>query len=134
MSKVIHLQDEDVYYLLNLLPAMKDIPDPQKYMSIISQIHIQTMDVGNPSNLFAEIQIGGPEELPIPPKEYFQVPLHANSDKIKAIKFIREITGMGLKEAKDAVDFSNNIPFPAGWDQKLILTKAKSAGVTVEFY
>jgi large subunit ribosomal protein L7/L12 len=47
---------------------------------------------------------GGGAEAP-PPKTEFTVVLESfGADKIKVIKVVREITGLGLKEAKDVVE------------------------------
>jgi len=58
----------------------------------------------------------------------------AGTDKIKVIKVVREITGLGLKEAKDLVD---NAPKPlkegiAKQDAEDIKAKLAEVGATVE--
>lgn len=58
----------------------------------------------------------------------------AGADKIKVIKVVREITGLGLKEAKDLVD---NAPKPlkeavAKQDAEDIKAKLAEVGATVE--
>jgi len=47
-----------------------------------------------------------------PPKDEFNVMLtgYDEAKKINVIKVIRELTGLGLKEAKDAVEGSKNAP------------------------
>jgi large subunit ribosomal protein L7/L12 len=53
---------------------------------------------------------GAPAAAPAEEKTEFDVILQeVGSDKIKVIKVVREITGLGLKEAKDLVD---SVPKP----------------------
>lgn len=59
---------------------------------------------------------------------------NAGSNKIQVIKVVREITGLGLKEAKDLVDslpkpIKENIPKEQAEEIK---KKLESAGATVE--
>ncbi len=47
----------------------------------------------------------GPAAAPVEEKTEFTVVLEAaGNDKIKVIKVVRELTGLGLKDAKDLVD------------------------------
>ena len=47
----------------------------------------------------------GPAAGPVEEKDEFDVELtEAGAEKVKVIKVVREITGLGLKEAKDAVE------------------------------
>lgn len=68
-------------------------------------------------------------------KTEFDVILQScGSEKIKVIKVVREITGLGLKEAKDLVD---NAPKPVKEaatkeEAAAIKTKLEEAGATVE--
>jgi large subunit ribosomal protein L7/L12 len=72
---------------------------------------------------------------PVEEKTEFDVILAAaGTDKIKVIKVVREITGLGLKEAKDLVD---NAPKPvkeaiAKQDAEAIKAKLAEVGATVE--
>lgn len=72
---------------------------------------------------------------PVEEKTEFDVILAAaGTDKIKVIKVVREITGLGLKEAKDLVD---NAPKPvkeavAKQDAEDIKAKLAEVGATVE--
>lgn len=66
--------------------------------------------------------------------EFTVVLTNAGSNKIQVIKIIREITGLGLKEAKDFVDnlpktVKENIPKEQAEEIK---KKLESAGATVE--
>ena len=58
----------------------------------------------------------------------------AGTEKIKVIKVVREITGLGLKEAKDLVDGAPN-PVKEGVDKATaddIAAKLKEVGATIE--
>ncbi|HAN09290.1 MAG TPA: 50S ribosomal protein L7/L12 [Clostridiales bacterium] len=53
----------------------------------------------------AGVMVAGPAAAAVEEKTEFDVELTAaGSEKIKAIKVVRELTGLGLKEAKDAVE------------------------------
>ena len=77
---------------------------------------------------------GGGEGAAEEKTEFDVVLAGAGDQKIKVIKVVREITGLGLKEAKDLVD---NIPKPvkegASKDEaEEIKTKLEEVGATVE--
>jgi large subunit ribosomal protein L7/L12 len=78
---------------------------------------------------------GAVAAAPVEEKTEFDVILAAaGADKIKVIKVVREITGLGLKEAKDLVD---NAPKPvkeavAKQDAEEIKAKLAEVGATVE--
>ena len=58
---------------------------------------------------------------------------NAGASKIGVIKVIRDITGLGLKEAKDLADNGGNIKENAAKDEaEEIKTKLEEAGATVE--
>lgn len=84
----------------------------------------------------APVAAAGPAAAaPVEEKTEFDVILAAaGTDKIKVIKVVREITGLGLKEAKDLVD---NAPKPvkeaiAKQDAEDIKAKLAEVGATVE--
>ena len=53
----------------------------------------------------AGVVVAGPAAGPAEEKTEFDVELtEAGAEKVKVIKVVREITGLGLKEAKDAVE------------------------------
>ncbi len=53
----------------------------------------------------AAVAVAGPAAAAVEEKTEFNVILKdVGADKIKVIKVVREITGLGLKEAKDLVD------------------------------
>lgn len=66
--------------------------------------------------------------------EFTVVLASAGAEKIKVIKVVREITGLGLKEAKDLVDGapSNIKEGVAKAEAEEIKTKLTEAGATVE--
>lgn len=72
---------------------------------------------------------------PVEEKTEFDVILkEAGADKIKVIKVVREVTGLGLKEAKDLVDgapktVKENV---AKADADAMVAKFKEVGATVE--
>ena len=67
-------------------------------------------------------------------KSSFDVVLtSAGGSKIAVIKIIREITGLGLKEAKDIADNGGNVKEGAATDEaNEIKAKLEEAGATVE--
>ena len=59
------------------------------------------------------------------------IPLNGGEDKIKAIKIVREITGLGLAEAKDLVEQSGVVEDGISYDfAQSIVEKFKGAGIT----
>ena len=57
----------------------------------------------------------------------------AGAQKLQVIKVIREITGLGLKEAKDIADAGGNVKENVSADEaKEIKAKLEEAGATVE--
>ena len=78
---------------------------------------------------------GGAEAAPAAESTEFEVTLHETpaDKKIGAIKFVREITGLGLKEAKDLVDGAPKVlkPSCSKADADAIAKKAADAGVKV---
>ena len=57
----------------------------------------------------------------------------AGANKIAVIKLVREITGLGLKEAKDVADNGGNIKENVSMDEaNEIKAKLEEAGATVE--
>lgn len=78
---------------------------------------------------------GGAEAAPAAESTEFEVTLHETpaDKKIGAIKFVREITGLGLKEAKDLVDGAPKVlkPSCSKADADAIAKKAAEAGTKV---
>ena len=77
---------------------------------------------------------GGDAEGGADEKSSFDVELtSAGSSKIGVIKVIREITGLGLKEAKEIADNGGNVKEEAAKDEaEEIKTKLEEAGASVE--
>lgn len=79
--------------------------------------------------------VGGAAAAPVEEKTEFDVVLaSAGAEKIKVIKVVRELTGLGLKEAKDLVD---NAPKTlkegaAKAEAEEIKAKLTEVGATVE--
>ncbi|WP_126424769.1 50S ribosomal protein L7/L12 [Brevibacillus marinus] len=77
---------------------------------------------------------GGAAEAAAEQTEFTVVLANAGASKINVIKVVREITGLGLKEAKDLVD---NAPKPikegvSKEEAEQIKAKLEEAGATVE--
>ena len=67
------------------------------------------------------------------PSKATVVVVNAGAAKINVIKVIREITGLGLKEAKDIADAGGNIKENVSMDEANELkAKLEEAGATVE--
>lgn len=67
------------------------------------------------------------------PSKATVVLVNAGAAKIDVIKIIREITGLGLKEAKDIADAGGNIKENVSMDEANELkAKLEEAGATVE--
>ena len=59
---------------------------------------------------------------------------NCGANKIQVIKVIRDITGLGLKEAKEIADNGGNVKENASMDEaNEIKAKLEEAGATVEF-
>lgn len=77
---------------------------------------------------------GGGGEAAAEQSEFDVILNNAGGSKINVIKVVREITGLGLKEAKDLVD---NAPKPvkekvSKEDAEAVKAKLEEAGATVE--
>lgn len=77
---------------------------------------------------------GGGGEAATEQSEFDVILTNAGASKINVIKVVREITGLGLKEAKDLVD---NAPKPlkekvSKEDAEAVKAKLEEAGATVE--
>ena len=77
----------------------------------------------------------GPAAGPVEEKTEFDVELtEAGAEKVKVIKVVREITGLGLKEAKDAVEAAPKVikEAAAKAEAEEIKKKLEEAGATIE--
>jgi large subunit ribosomal protein L7/L12 len=90
---------------------------------------------GAPMMMAAPAAGGGADAAPAAESTEFEVTLHETpaDKKIGAIKFVREITGLGLKEAKDLVDGAPKVlkPSCSKADADAIAKKAAEASVKV---
>ena len=77
---------------------------------------------------------GGAEEAPAEPTEFNVVLTAAGANKINVIKAVRELTSLGLKEAKDAVDGAPTVIKEAVSKDEAEAARAKlaDAGASVE--
>ena len=78
---------------------------------------------------------GGDAAAPVEEKDTFDVVLNsAGEKKIQVIKVVRELTGLGLKEAKDLVDGAPSPVLEGANKEKADEAKAKleDAGASVE--
>lgn len=83
----------------------------------------------------AVVGAAGPAAAPVEEKTEFDVILAAaGAEKIKVIKVVRELTGLGLKEAKDLVDGAPKTLKEAVSkdDAEQIKAKLTEVGATVE--
>ncbi|NTW28402.1 MAG: 50S ribosomal protein L7/L12 [Coriobacteriia bacterium] len=80
------------------------------------------------------VAASGEEAAPVEEKDSFDVSLESFGDnKIAVIKVVRELTGLGLKEAKDAVEAAPKVVVEGAAKDKAEEAKAKleAAGATV---
>lgn len=79
-------------------------------------------------------QQAGPSSATEEKNEYTVVLVNGGAKKIDVIKIVREITGLGLKEAKDFVDAGNKVLKEgiSKKDAEEIKAKLMAAGATVE--
>ena len=67
------------------------------------------------------------------PSEVNVILTNAGASKLNVIKLVRDITGLGLKEAKDIADNGGNVKENASMDEaNEIKAKLEEAGATVE--
>jgi large subunit ribosomal protein L7/L12 len=95
---------------------------------------IQAQAVGFVPQMATAAPSAQAQEAKVEKTEFTVVLTNAGSNKIQVIKVIREITGLGLKEAKDFVEalpkaVKENIPKEQAEEIK---KKLESAGATVE--
>lgn len=123
-------KDEVVEYLkgMTLLEASELVKELEEVFGVSAAAAAAPMMMAAPAG-------GGDGAAAAAEKDSFDVILQAaGGNKINVIKVVREITGLGLKEAKDLVD---GAPKPvkegASKDEaESIKTKLTEAGATVE--
>ena len=127
---------------------MKNVEVPAKFQSLVSEIEkMSVLDLAElvkiledkfgvsaaaPAMLMAAPAAGAGEAAEV--KDTFDVELTAAGEqKINVIKVVREITGLGLKEAKDMVDGAPKVVKPGAKKAEADEIKAKleAAGATV---
>lgn len=121
MSKVTEILD--AIKELKLLEVAELVKAMEEEFGVTAAAPVAVMAAGGEA-------AGGAEE-----KSDFTVVLaSAGGEKIKVIKVVREITGLGLKEAKDLVDGAPK-PLKEGVDKAAaeeMKTKLEEVGATVE--
>ena len=87
-----------------------------------------------PMAMPAGMGAGGGAAAPAEEKTEFNVTLtEVGADKIKVIKVVREVTSLGLKEAKDLVEAGGTVVENVGKDEAAeVKAKLEAAGATVE--
>jgi large subunit ribosomal protein L7/L12 len=96
MSEVTVEQVKDFIKNMSLMDAAKLVKDLETELGVSAAAPV-TMVAGGAA--------GGAAAAPVEEKTEFTVVLeNAGADRVKVIKVVREITGLGLKEAKDLVD------------------------------
>ena len=127
---------------------MKNVEVPAKFQSLVSEIEkMSVLDLAElvkiledkfgvsaaaPAMMMAAPAAGAGEAAEV--KDSFDVELTAAGEqKINVIKVVREITGLGLKEAKDMVDGAPKVVKPGAKKAEADEIKAKleAAGATV---
>lgn len=93
MSDVNMDQVKDFIKHMSLMDAAKLVKELEEELGVSAAAPVAMMAAGAPAAAAAE------------EKTEFDVILeNAGSDRVKVIKVVRELTGLGLKEAKDLVD------------------------------
>lgn len=126
----------------------KEIKVPEKFKKIVDEIEkMSVLDLAELVKILEEkfgvssvvavpIAVGTPTEVEAKEeKTSFNVELkNAGAQKIQVIKAVREITGLGLKEAKDVVDAAPKVIKEnlKKEDAEEIKKKLEEAGATVE--
>lgn len=93
MSEANYDQVVDFITKLSLMDAAKLVKELEEKLGVSAAAPV------------AVAAVGAAAAAPVEEKTEFTVHLDSSgADKIKVIKVVREITGLGLKEAKDLVD------------------------------
>lgn len=96
MSDVTIEQVKDFIKNMSLLDAAKLVKDLEQELGV---------SAAAPVAMVAGAAPGAAGAAPAEEKTEFTVTLeNAGADRVKVIKVVREVTGLGLKEAKDLVD------------------------------
>lgn len=93
MSEVTVEQVKDFIKNMSLMDAAKLVKELETELGVSAAAPV------------AAAAAGGAAAAPVEEKTEFTIMLdNAGADRVKVIKVVREITGLGLKEAKDLVD------------------------------
>jgi large subunit ribosomal protein L7/L12 len=94
MSQVTFESVKDFIKSMSLLDASKMVKELEEELGVSAAAPVAMMGV-----------MPGAAAAPVEEKTEFDVVLDdAGAERVKVIKVVREITGLGLKEAKDLVD------------------------------
>ncbi|NCU41222.1 MAG: 50S ribosomal protein L7/L12 [Candidatus Moranbacteria bacterium] len=126
----------------------KEVEVPKKFTSLVKEIEqMSVLDLSelvkvleekfgvSASAPMAAMMVAGGEAAPVEEKTEFNVELtSAGAQKIAVIKVVREVTGLGLKEAKDMVDAAPKVIKEAIKKEEAeeIKKKIETAGGTAE--
>lgn len=96
MADVTVDQVKDFIKNMSLMDAAKLVKDLEDELGVSAAAPVAMMAAG---------AVGGAAAAPVEEKTEFSLSLDdAGAERVKVIKVIRELTGLGLKEAKDLVD------------------------------
>jgi len=109
------LNEMTMLEIKDLVDAMKEAYGVDPSSVAITQTSVQ-----------AEVQQAGPSKVNL-------VLVSAGPNKLQVIKLVRDVTGLGLKEAKDIADNGGNIKEGISTDEaNQLKTQFEEAGATVE--
>ena len=123
--------------------TLEQIAEDLSALSVLDMSKLKTMledkwgvkAAAGAAMMMAAPAAGGAEAAPAAESTEFEVTLHETpaDKKIGAIKFVREATGLGLKEAKDLVDGAPKVlkPSCSKADADALVKKAAEAGAKV---
>jgi large subunit ribosomal protein L7/L12 len=125
--EVTREQVKDFLKSMSLMDAAALVKELETELGVSAAAPVAVAAAGAPA--------GGAAPAAVPEKEDFNVVLTGSGDKkIQVIKVVRELTGLGLKEAKDLVDgapkpVKEGVPKAEAESMK---KKLEEAGGTVE--
>lgn len=117
--------------------SAKEIIDSLKEMTILEVkevVDLMKEEFGvDPSAVAVAAPVAGAAAAADEPSTMDVVLTNAGASKLAVIKLVREITGLGLKEAKDLADNGGVVKEKASADEaKELKAKFEEAGATVE--
>jgi ribosomal protein L7/L12 len=94
---MVEVSEDDLVTLFDFLPAWKDMPATKRDAMVSLMACVEHARVMR--------KMSEPEKNPTPkPGQTYKVSLFYGEFKVPAINWVRHVTGVGLKEAKDLVD------------------------------